>query len=178
MMKDWFMIPLVLAVFAFGYYVMKKVDLFIEENQRLIAAENLNSSCGVHIAAENPMLFNSIASALEHCSEADPYIEFFLSSGRSHRLLEKLAEEQIDILLLNEEHAKQIEPQFASILIPYVKAKTFGSTFGLPIENLDEESGICVVWKRNKQSKNRDRVIFALENEHCRMKCGYADYLD
>lgn len=177
-MKDLFLIPIMLAVFAFGYYIMTRVDRFIEGNQRLIAAENRSSRCPVRIAAESPMLLNSIASALESCSEADPYIEFFLSSGRSSRLLEKLAQEQIDILLLTEEHAKQLEPQYASILIPYEKVKSFPSSLGLPVENLDEESRIGVVWKKNLKSKNRDRVIFALENEHCKLKCGYADYLD
>lgn len=31
-MKDWLLIPMMLAVFVFGYYVMMRVDHFIEEN--------------------------------------------------------------------------------------------------------------------------------------------------
>ena len=39
-MKDLFLIPIMLAVFVFGYFVMAKIDSFIEENRRLIHAEN------------------------------------------------------------------------------------------------------------------------------------------
>lgn len=177
-MKNYLLIPMMLAVFAFGYYVMARVDRFIEENQRTIAAENRNGRCAVRIAAENPMLLNSIASALESCSEADPYLEFFLSSGKGSHLLAKLADEQIDILLLTEEHTRQLEQQFASIFIPYEKTPSIPSTIGLPIENLYEDVRIGVAWKKSQCSKNRDRVIFALENEYCRLKCGYADYMN
>ncbi len=177
-MKDLFLIAIMLAVFAFGYYIMTRVDQFIEENQRLIAAESRNGRCHIRIAAESPMLLDSVASALESCSEADPHIEFFLSSGRANHLLEKLMDEQIDILLLTEEHAEQLDRQYASVLIPYQKTKLFASSLSLPVENLDEETRIGVVWKKGLQSRNRDRVIFALENEHCSLKCKYADYLD
>ena len=177
-MKDLFLIPIMLATFAFGYYIMTKVDTFINENQRLIAAENRKSQYQIRIAAESPMLLDSVASALENCSEADPHIEFFLSSGRAHHLLEKLLNEQIDILLLTEEHAEQLDQQYESVLIPYQRTTMQANTLGLPVENLDEEVWINVVWKKGLKSKKRDRVIFALENEHCRLKCGYADYLD
>ena len=167
-MKDYLLIPMMLAVFVFGYYIMTRVDRFIEENQRLIAEENRNGRCAVRIAAENPMLLNSIAAVLENCSEADPYIEFFLSSGRCNRLLAKLADEQIDILLLTEEHAEQLEQQFTSIFIPCEKTPSIPSAIGLSIENLYEDVRIGVAWKKRKKLKNRDRVIFALENEYCR----------
>lgn len=177
-MKELFLIPIMLAVFAFGYYIMTRVDHFIEENQRLITAENRKGRCPVRIAVESPMLLDSVASALEGCSEADPYIEFFLSSGSANRLLEKLMHEQIDILLLTKEHIEQLDRQYALVLIPYQQTMMFTASLGLPVGNPDEETGIGVVWKKGLKSRNRDRVIFALENEYCRLKCGYADYLN
>lgn len=89
-MKDLFLILILLATFAFGYYVAVRFGDFIEENQRLIAEGNRNSQCKIHIAAENPMLLNSIASAFESYSESAPHVEFFLSSGQINRLLDKL----------------------------------------------------------------------------------------
>lgn len=177
-MKDLFLIPILLATFAFCYYVVAKFGDFIDENQRLIAEGNRNRQCQIRIAAENPILLDSIALALENCCEADPYLEFFLSSGKGSHLLAKLADEQIDILLLTEEHTRQLEQQFASIFIPYEKTPSVPSTIGLPIENLYEDVRIGVAWKKSQCSKNRDRVIFALENEYCRLKCGYADYMN
>ena len=81
-MKDLFLILIMLATFAFGYYVVAKFEDFVDENQRRVADGNRNGRCHIHIASENPILFNSVASALENCSEAAPYIEFFLSCGK------------------------------------------------------------------------------------------------
>lgn len=177
-MKDLFLILIVLMTFAFGYYGMIKFGDFIEENQRLIAKGNRSGQCHVRISAENPMLLSSIAPALESCSESAPYIEFFLSSGRIPRLLDKLKNERIDILLLMASSAESLDQQYASVLIPYEKTKMLTTTPGLPVENPDEDKWIRVVWKKSLKSKNRDRVIAALEIEHCRLKCGYADYLE
>lgn len=177
-MKDLFLIPILLATFAFGYYVVAKFGDFIDENQRRIAEGNRNGQCQIRIAAENPVLLDSIAPALESCSESAPYIAFFLSCGQTKHLLDKLLNEQIDILLMPEDSSEPLAPQYASALIPYEKAAVYTTSLGLPVENTDEEKQIRVVWKKTLKSKNRDRVIAALEMEHYRLKCGYADYLE
>ena len=46
------------------------------------------------------------------------------------------------------------------------------------VENTDQDCRIYVIWNKTIQSKNRDRVIFALENEYCTLKHGYCDYID
>ena len=177
-MKDLYLIPILLATFAFGYYVVAKFGDFIDENQRRIAEGTRNGRCHIHIASENPVLLDSIAPALESCSESAPYIAFFLSCGQTKHLLDKLLNEQIDILLMRGESSEPLEPPYASALIPYEKAAVYTTSLGLPVENMDEEKQIRVVWKKTLKSKNRDRVIAALEMEHYRLECGYADYPD
>lgn len=177
-MKDLVLILIVLAMFVFGYFVMVKVDFFIEENQRLIKNENRNGKSKVRIAAENPMLLDSVASALECCSNAETHIAFFLSSGKKTRLLEKLRSDQIDIVLVVEDCTQQLGKEYAFLRIPYEKTEASISCLGLPVEDLDEGSWIQVIWNKKTKSKDRDRVIYALENEHCRLKCSYADYMD
>lgn len=54
-MKDYLLIPIMLAVFAFGYHIMTRVDYFIENNQRMIDAKNRNGRCAVRIATESPI---------------------------------------------------------------------------------------------------------------------------
>lgn len=164
-MKDLLFIPIILATFAFGYYVVAKFGDFIEENQRLIAEGNRNGRCHIRIAAENPLLLDSVAAALENCSEAEPHIEFFLSFGRNKHLLNKLLNEQIDILLLAEESSEPLEPQYAFTLISCEKPALYTISLGLSVENLDEEKWMRVVWKKDLKSKNRDRVIAVLEME-------------
>ena len=139
-MKDLFLILILLATFAFGYYVVVRFGDFIEENQRLIAEGNRNSQCKIHIAAETLMLLNSIASALESYSESAPHVEFFLSSGQINHLLDKLINERIDILLLADDSTEPLGKQYASVRIPYEKTKMLVTTLGLTVENPDEET--------------------------------------
>lgn len=177
-MKDLLLIPIMFAAFAFGYYIVVQFGDFIEENQRLITEGNRNGQCQIRIAAENPMLLDSIAPALESCSESAPYIAFFLSCGQTKHLRDKLLDERIDILLMPEDSSEPLEPQYASTLIPYEKTQIYTTSLGLPVEISEEEKRIRVVWKKTLKSKNRDRVIAALEMGHYSLKCGYADYLD
>ena len=176
-MKDVFLLIVTLAAFVFGYFVMKKVDDFIAENNRMVDAESRKNHCSIKIAAEAPALFDSTASALEQCSEMNPYIEFAFGSGRAIRLLEKLHSGSVDLVLLYEEHIDLLDKELLSIEIPYHSEKNTVTMLGLVAENMDNLCCCYVVWNPSIPSKNRDRVLFYLENEHCRLKCSYCDYL-
>ena len=157
---------------------MIKTTVYTTKMATIVQIFTYQQKATFHIAAETPMLLNSIASALESYSESAPHVEFFLSSGQINHLLDKLINERIDILLLADDSTEPLGKQYASVRIPYEKTKMLVTTLGLTVENPDEEKWIRVVWKKSLKSKNRDRVITALEMEHCRLKCGYADYLD
>ena len=163
-MKDLILMLSTFAVFVFGFFIIKNVDAFIEENQRLIALESRNNSCHIQISAETPMMINSIASVLESCSAMNPYIEFCLSSGNANLLLKKLIEGSTDIVLLSEGGADDVNEQFKCVKIPYREVQLIDQRLGLSVENLDTNDWIYIVWNKTIISKNRDRVIFALEN--------------
>lgn len=164
-MKGLILVITILAMFVFGYFVMKKVDELIEENQRLIVLESRDNNCQIRIAAETPMLLDSAATALEVCSDANPYIEFFFSSGKVNRLLQKLLDETVDLALLTEDHVKDLCDDLAFVKILCESGQATETAFGFSIKNPDKENWFYVVWNKNVKSKNRDRVIFALENE-------------
>lgn len=163
-MRDVLLIIVTFAAFAFGFYIVKQVDNFIMENQRQITDESRNSSALVRIAAETPQLLQAVSSALEQCSDSYPYMNFFLSSGRVNQLLHKLSEGSIDIILLTEENAKYLNEDLISLRLPYQNRNKI-TMLGLKIENLDEDRWIYVAWDRRIKSKDRDRVIFTLENK-------------
>lgn len=177
-MKDLLLIPIMLAVFVFGYFVMAKVDSFIEENRRLIHTENRQNRAHIRIAAESPMLLDSIAAQLEAYSRANPFVEFFLSSGKAERILQKLIDGTLDIAILTEENMISLDESCAMIRIPCRTGEVVSTALGLSVESVDEEKWAFVVWNKSIQSKARDRVLFAIEAEYCSLKCGYADYLE
>lgn len=159
------------AAFAFGYYVIKKIDAFMEENNRLFASMDARESRCVRIAAENPMFFDAVAPALAHISDSNPDMEVRLSSAHAKHLLRRLCDGSIDIALLSEENAKPVNSAFGCTLIPACTDQKAVTVFGLPVDNADDQR-IVMVWNKTLSSKDRDRVLFALENEHLSFECG------
>lgn len=177
-MKELLLIPIMRAVFVFGYFVMAKVDRFIEENSRLIYAENRQNKAHIRIAAESPMLLDSIAVQLTAYSHANPFVEFFLSSGKAERILQKLLDGTLDIAILAEDNNLSMNENYGKIQIPRRTKEGASTAYGLIVESIDEEKYAFVVWNKSIQSKDRDRVLFSIEAEYCSLKSGYADYLE
>lgn len=134
-MKDWLLLPVMAAVFALGYYLIRRLDLFIEDNQRQITVNERSSRRPIRIGAETPGLLDDISAVVAACSDTIPYLELFLSCGRRKRLFEKLADGSLDLILLRGEEER----------------KGMGS--------------MVLVWDKEKVSKDRDRVIFMIEND-------------
>ena len=177
-MKELFLILIMLAMFGFGYYLMAKIDNFIEENRRLIHAENRRNKAHVRIAAESPMLLDSIAAPLTAYSRANPFVEFFLSLGKAERIMQKLLDGTLDIAILAENNNFSLSENYEMFRIPCRAERSLSTALGLSVESIDEEKWAFVVWNKSTQSKARDRVLFAIEAEYCSLKCGYADYLE
>lgn len=177
-MKDLLLILVTLATFAFGYFVVVKTGAFFDENQRLTERETRHNRPHIRIAAESPALLNAITPQLEACSSANPCLEFFLSTGKAERILQKLNEGSLDIALLSDETAARIGKSYGSVRILCQAEPVYLQSLNLPVEAMEGESWIHVVWNREIFSKERDRVVFALEAEYCTLKHGYADYLD
>ena len=179
MMKNIMLIVITLMFFAFVYYIMKKIDEFIYENRYHIVSDGRKNKTHIWIAAEIPLFLDSISPALENCSTVYPHINFFLSSGKAKHLLQRLLNETLDIVLLSQEAAENLSEEYSSIRIPYQKDHSIIKGRKLTEKNTcSEENWIYVVWKKNTISKDRDRAIFAIENEHYRLKCGYCDYYE
>lgn len=170
-MKDMALLMITLAAFAFGYFVMKKADDFMEENHRPAIAGKRDKGRRIRIAAETPEIFDSAASALEHCSHVAPHMEFGFSSGSARRLLKRVSNGSVDIALVSEKSAGKLKKGLTCVRVAQVRDPASAEA------ELEEGQQICAVWSKNIRSKDRDRVIFALENEHRWLKNGYCDYL-
>ncbi|MGN1002160.1 MAG: hypothetical protein ACI4PC_05265 [Oscillospiraceae bacterium] len=137
------------------------------ENQRAIEEENRKNKSLIRIAAESPMLVDSIAPAMESCSWSNPYVTFSVSVGRANHMLHRLREGTVDLLLLAEDTAGELPPEFPSVRIPcHVGQMTAGES-GLPIEYMETHTAIVVLWNQAIPSPVRDRVVFTLNNDFC-----------
>lgn len=159
-MKDLVLIFIMLAIFGFGFYIMVRADHFIGENQRRTALFPHKRGGEVRIAAENAQLLRCVSPTLKRCATGDLGISISRGRGNAGKLLQQLSEERLDIVLLSDRNAGTPGRQYGEMYLPYEKGR------------------IHVLWKKRVKSKNRDRVIFALENEHSKLRQGYADYLE
>lgn len=167
-MKDIALLIAVVATFVYGYYVMKRLDDIMFEYRRLRAKGNSMANGTIQIAAESRQMLSSVKSALDHCSDIHPGIHVSVRINSTKRLLRKLSGRSIDIALLSEETARRLGREFASIPIPAEKQMDACAESTVPV---------YAVYRKNVSSQLRDRVIFCLETEHCRLKTGYCDYI-
>lgn len=164
-MQNAIMICTTAAVFLFGFFIMKRVDACIAENQQAIEAENQKNRSLIRIAAETPMLVDSIAPAMESCSWSNPYLTFSVSSGRTKHMLQRLREGTVDLLLLTEVTAEELHTEFSSVKIPCHRGRICAGESGLPIEDIEEQTAVLVLWNQAIPSPARDRVVFVLNND-------------
>lgn len=164
-MQDVILICTTAAVFLFGFFMIKRFDAFMAENQRAIEEENRKNKSLIRIAAENPMLVDSMAPAMESCSWSNPYVTFSVSVGRTKHMLRRLQEGTVDLLLLDEDTATALHPEFPSVRIPCHMWQMTAGESGLPIEDMDAHTAIVVLWNQAIPSPARDRVVFALSND-------------
>lgn len=163
-MTDVLLILVTLAAFVFGFFVIRKVDVYLEENDRLAASgERISGPC-VRIAAENPAYFDAVASALACASDSNPYLDFRFSSAHRNRLLHQISNGDIDIALLLKENTKELDEGLGCAEISDFPQGKAATKLGLNVELTDAKGRLIVVWNKAIASKDRDRVLFVLEN--------------
>lgn len=164
MVEDVLLLCALLAVFWLCFFLMKKVDQFVDENRQAMAAESMGDACLVHIAAQTPMLVSSAAPAMEYCSRSHPAISFSVGSGTPHALLEMLRAGTADLILLSDDAPDRCPPDYQCIRIPYLAGSVTAGDAALPVADLEAPQLVRVLWNPALSSAARDRVVFALCN--------------
>ena len=174
-MKTLALILIILIVMLFGSFVVTKFNIFIKKNHRLIYMENRHNKTHIHIAAESRTLLNSVLAHTNLSSHT--FIEFVLSSGKAEHLLQKIIEGRLDIVILTEKNIHLLNEPLKKTKIP---CRDIGVTFkAIDLMNdRNEDKCAFTVWNKCKKSKDRDRVLFAIEAEAFSSNNGYVDYLD
>ena len=95
-MQDLLLIVAVTAVFAFGWYLMGKLDAFLESNRQdqialLSAGENI-----LRIGFFDPLVADSLSGALEKYSRIYPSVSVSLFSGTEAELMREFCSHKLD----------------------------------------------------------------------------------
>ena len=170
-MRDILLICTTFAMFVFGFYIAKRIDIFVEENQQMLEKEEIRHKYLIQIAAENPVFFSSVSSVMEYCSGSDSRIEFAICSGKPGSLMERLEEGTVDMVLLSEESASKQHTCLDHMKIPFSHGGFSAEAIGLPIQNPDEDTMVYVFWNPSISSPQRDWALLALRRDFCISEC-------
>ena len=145
-MKELLLVCAVAAIIVFGYFVMKKLDAFLENNRRLIDAEIAKNS--LYLALDNPMILDSLMPLFEKFSMANPNCQLHFLFGDTEDIYDKLNKNRIDFGFI-ENNASANDDTYHCLIISTKQNSIICEKSGCTIEPLNP-SGIqtAVVWKK------------------------------
>ena len=145
-MKELLLVCAVAAFIVFGYFIMKKLDVFLANNRRLIDAEIAENS--LLLAFDNPMIIDSLMTLFEKFSKANPNCQFHFLFGNTEDIYDKLNKNRIDFGFI-ENTASANDDTYNCLIISAKQNSIFCGKIGCTIEPIDP-SGIqtAVIWKK------------------------------
>ena len=145
-MREIFLVIAVAAVFIFGFFVMKRLDAFLEDNRRRILEKEDNAH--LCIAFENPMTAESITPMLEKFSKKHPDCEINLFCGTSQEILKQIERNTVDFGLITSNTVIQLN-LCRQARIKLTQRTLSCENIGLPpIQPLGSENiPVVAVWK-------------------------------
>ena len=145
-MKELFLLCIIAAVFAFGYFIMKKLDAFLENNRRFMEAEITENS--LWLAFENLMIIDSLMPLFEKFLKTNPDCQLHFLAGNPKNIYEKMDKNTIDFGFINYT-ASENDDIYNILIISPKQSSIFCENIGYSIEPLNPaEIQTAVLWKK------------------------------
>ncbi|MDY3918294.1 MAG: hypothetical protein SOZ59_04730 [Candidatus Limivivens sp.] len=146
-----------LAVGGMGFFFMRKLDGFLEENRCRQETDSVNGGEILRLACENPMMLASVTGAVEKAAEEFRETSFYFYTGGREELQKMLENERVDVILLMEEpeEMRQNVQKYGKIG-GYERRKSFF----IPAALTEPSTGL-----RIEPIENHRRVMYILWNE-------------
>lgn len=108
-MQTLLLLAVAAAIFVLGWFLMKRLDCFFENNRRLQAAECLSGKNTLQIGLSNPAAADCIANILEQYSKIDDNISFRIFYGTEDELIKGFIVNKLDMVFLPENLPENID---------------------------------------------------------------------
>jgi len=163
-MQDALLLLAVAMTFAFGFFVVKKLDCFLENSRKsedLLITANKNS---LKIGFSNPLVADCLSEVLEKYSKMKPEISVFLFSGTEEELNREFSTQRLDVIFLPVsavsekmcDNIREVQLSYTPVIMKYS---------GLPIEPITEECmSYHVLWSGFKDEPAISSFIECLFN--------------
>lgn len=149
-MKELFVVCAVFFIIVSGYFIMKRLDSFLENNRRSIDTEIVENS--LFIAFDNPMILDCVMPLFEKFSKANPNCQLHFLSGNTEDIHDKLNKNCIDFGFI-ENTALNNDGTYNYLIISAKQNSVLCEKTGCKIEPLNlSEVQIAVIWKKTSDS--------------------------
>ena len=149
-MKELFIVCAVVFIIVSGYFIMKKLDSFLENNRRLIDAEIVENS--LFIAFDNPMILDWMMPLFEKFSNTNPNCQLHFLFGNTEDIYDRLNKNRIDFGFI-ENNASKNDDTYNCLIISTKQNSVFCEKTDCNIEPMNlSEVQITVIWKKAANS--------------------------
>ena len=101
-MQDVILLVSTSAIFIFGYFMVKKLDAFLENNWNEQEHALIHGENSLKIGFSNPLMADSLSDVLETYGKQHPDVFIDIFSGEDSELCRELETHKLDIIFLPE----------------------------------------------------------------------------
>ena len=157
-MKELILICIVVFVFIFGYLIMRKVDMFLAENN--LQAKEHYSASSLHIAFETLDLVEQSAELLERFSKKAPSCEIMLFYGSAEKIEKGLKNQELDFGFIVDTCYDFSDGDFHSLSVSIKQDSVISNSVELSVVPLDKlVKNMKIVWLEDEG--NQKKKLFA-----------------
>lgn len=135
-MKELILICIVAFVFIFGYLIMRKVDMFLAENN--LQTKEHSPSSSLRIGFETFDLVDQSAELLERFSKKAPNCEIILFYGSAEKIERGLKNQELDFGFITNTCYDLLDGGFDSLFISNKQRTVISDSVGLSVIPLDK----------------------------------------
>ncbi len=169
-MKDLYMIIVVIAIFFLGYDVLIRRGLSRGKKQKKQKKEVIHRQ-KLRIMAENHGLLEDLTPAIRCALDSHPQIKIESGCASRARIIEGLQDGSVDLAFLAERKMDSLPDGIASVCIP-----NQGHTGTFSGSDRSAVTDVVAVWDENRVLLARDQILQIIEDEQCMQNFGYCDY--
>lgn len=145
-MKDFALLIVVLVAFIYGYFLMEKLDRFLEENQ----SQKLISGSKLRIGFETPAIIDSIADLLEQFSSEYPNYELNLFYGSVSEIINGLGNNKLDFGFIIESSNNILKDEYCSLSLQIKQSVINPGSVDIAVHPINTiEKPARVIWQND-----------------------------
>ncbi len=165
-MKLLILILILGCLFWTGYYITRKMDIFFKKNEIKAAGYDANEyQIWIGTSISHWLYPYQVVDQLLPKEE----LRCRIRVGSESALMRRLLKREIDVAVLMEKPSKGVFEGIRYVSIKENELKNVG-------RDTAKDKKIWIVWNDKVKSKNRDRLLSALEDKQSVLRVGYCNY--